>query len=127
MWEGEAAFFSPPHPGHTVSQGSGNGGAGPAPPAPQARTRRVRKFREGLEEAMAVSSCQEVLQRLLALRLLKTYLKSKYCTRQNSICTLSSFPGFQAVLGFTSFRGSFSTGATVMGWGGEQGKEGERD
>lgn len=47
-WRGETDFFSPLHPGHWVSQGSGNRGAGPAPPAPQARPRRVRKFREGL-------------------------------------------------------------------------------
>lgn len=41
-------FFSPPHPGHGVSQGSGNRGDGPAPPIPQARPRRVRKAQDRL-------------------------------------------------------------------------------
>lgn len=78
-------FFSPSHPGHRVSQGSGNRGAGPAPPAPQARPRRVRKVREGLPTSSwrrwwsfhHVEKCFSVSWPHAYLS--KTHPKSKYC------------------------------------------------
>lgn len=129
--EGEKSlFFSPPHPGHRVSQGSGNRGDAPAPPTPQARPRRVRKVQNRLPTSswrrQWMFHCAESHS---SVSWPHTYLrpirKVNITERQNSICTLSSFPGSQAALGFTSIRGWFSTGETEVGWGESEEREEE--
>lgn len=124
-------FLSPPHPGHRVSQGSGNRGDGPAPPTPQARPRRVRKARDRLPtSSWRRQWLSHRVKRGSSLSWPHTDSRSirkvNTAVWRHSICTLSSFPGSQAPLGFTSIRGWFSTGEIGKGWGEseEGGKEG---
>lgn len=119
--EGINGLFFLFHTQVTVSQGAGNGGAGSAPPTPQARLRgRVRKLKEELSTSSwrrqwpfhHTEKCSSVSWPHTYLRLIR---EVNIAERQNSICTLSSSPGSQGVLGLTSFREWFSSGAAGIG------------
>ena len=75
---------------------------------------------------MAISSRREMLQHLLASRLLKTHPKSKYCQETEQHLHTIKFSWISGSTWAHQLQGWFSTGATGMGRGGRARKVGRK-